>query len=52
MKMDIVTTATVAGDALTGEAKLGSFGTAQLTGTRRGTVLPFTRKRAATLADA
>lgn len=34
MKMDIATTATVAGDSLTGESKLGSFGTAQLTGTR------------------
>ena len=34
MKMDIVTTAKVEGDTLTGEAKLGSFGTAQLTGTR------------------
>ena len=34
MKMDIVTTAKVEGDSLAGEAKLGSFGTAQLTGTR------------------
>ena len=34
MKMDIVTTAKVDGDTLTGESKLGSFGTAQLSGTR------------------
>jgi hypothetical protein len=34
MKMDIQTTAKVDGDTLTGESKLGSFGTAQLTGTR------------------
>jgi hypothetical protein len=34
MKMDIATTATVDGDTLTGESKLGSFGTAQLSGTR------------------
>lgn len=34
MKMDIQTTATVEGDTLKGESKLGSFGTAQLTGTR------------------
>jgi hypothetical protein len=34
MKMDIETTAKVDGDNLTGESKLGSFGTAQLTGTR------------------
>lgn len=34
MPMEIETTATVDGDNLTGESKLGSFGTAQLTGTR------------------
>jgi hypothetical protein len=34
MPMQIETTATVDGDNLTGEAKLGSFGTAKLTGTR------------------
>jgi hypothetical protein len=34
MKMDIETTATVDGDSLTGESKLGSFGSAKLTGTR------------------
>ncbi len=34
MPMDIETTATVEGDTLTGESKLGSFGTAKLTGTR------------------
>ena len=34
MPMDIETTATVSGDSITGEAKLGSFGTAKLTGTR------------------
>ena len=34
MKMDIETTATVNGDTLEGESKLGSFGTAKLTGTR------------------
>jgi hypothetical protein len=34
MPMDIQTTATIDGDNLTGEAKLGSFGTAQITGTR------------------
>jgi hypothetical protein len=32
--MEIETTATVEGDTLTGESKLGSFGTAQLSGTR------------------
>ena len=34
MAMDIETTATVDGDTLTGESKLGTFGTAKLTGTR------------------
>ncbi|HUP84540.1 MAG TPA: hypothetical protein VM143_02625 [Acidimicrobiales bacterium] len=34
MPMQIETTATVDGDSLTGEATLGSFGTAKLTGTR------------------
>ena len=34
MKMDIETTAKVDGDTLTGESKLGSFGSAQITGTR------------------
>jgi hypothetical protein len=34
MPMQIETTATIDGDSLTGESKLGSFGTAQLTGTR------------------
>jgi hypothetical protein len=34
MPMDISTTATIDGDNLTGEAKLCSFGTAQITGTR------------------
>jgi hypothetical protein len=34
MKMDIATTAKVDGDTLTGESKIGSFGTAQLSGTR------------------
>jgi hypothetical protein len=34
MPMDIETSATIDGDALTGEAKLGTFGTAKLTGTR------------------
>ena len=34
MPMQIETTATVDGDTLTGESKLGSFGTAKLTGTR------------------
>lgn len=34
MPMEIETTATVDGDTLTGESKLGSFGTAKLTGTR------------------
>ena len=34
MPMEIETTATVDGDNLTGESKLGSFGTAKLTGTR------------------
>ena len=34
MKMDIETTATVNGDSLEGESKLGSFGTAKITGTR------------------
>jgi hypothetical protein len=32
--MQIETTATVDGDTLNGESKLGSFGTAKLTGTR------------------
>ena len=34
MPMQIETTATIDGDTLTGESKLGSFGTAKLTGTR------------------
>lgn len=34
MPMEIPTTATIDGDTLTGESKLGSFGTAKLTGTR------------------
>ena len=34
MPMKIETTATIEGDKLTGQAQLGSFGTAQLTGTR------------------
>ena len=34
MKMDIETTATVNGDSIEGESKLGSFGTAKITGTR------------------
>jgi hypothetical protein len=34
MPMQIETTATVDGDNLTGEAKLGTFGSAKLTGTR------------------
>jgi hypothetical protein len=34
MPIQIDTTATIDGDTLTGESKLGSFGTAQLTGTR------------------
>ena len=34
MPMQIATTATIEGDTLTGEAQLGSFGAAQLTGTR------------------
>ena len=34
MPMEIETTATVDGDTLAGESKLGSFGTAKLTGTR------------------
>ena len=34
MPMAIETTATIDGDNLTGESKLGSFGTAKLTGTR------------------
>ena len=34
MKMDIETSATVDGDTIKGESKLGSFGTAQITGTR------------------
>ena len=34
MPMKIATTATIDGDNLTGEAQLGSFGTAKLTGTR------------------
>ena len=34
MPMQIETTATVDGDTLNGESKLGSFGTAKLTGTR------------------
>jgi hypothetical protein len=34
MPIQIDTTATIDGDSLTGESKLGSFGTAQLTGTR------------------
>ena len=34
MPMQIETTAKVDGDTLTGESKLGSFGTAKLTGTR------------------
>ena len=34
MPMQIATTATIEGDTLTGEAQLGSFGSAQLTGTR------------------
>ena len=34
MPMQIDTTATIDGDTLTGESKLGSFGTAKLTGTR------------------
>jgi len=34
MKMDIQTTATINGDTLEGESKLGSFGTAKITGTR------------------
>ena len=34
MPMQIETTATVDGDSLAGESKLGSFGTAKLTGTR------------------
>ena len=34
MPMQIDTTATVDGDNITGEAKLGSFGTAKITGTR------------------
>jgi hypothetical protein len=34
MPIEIQTTATIEGDTLTGESKLGSFGTAQLAGTR------------------
>jgi len=34
MPMQIDTSATIDGDPLTGESKLGSFGTAKLTGTR------------------
>jgi aerobic carbon-monoxide dehydrogenase large subunit len=34
MPMQIETTATVDGDTLTGESKLGAFGTAKLNGTR------------------
>jgi aerobic carbon-monoxide dehydrogenase large subunit len=34
MPMEIETTATIDGDNLNGESKLGSFGTAKLTGTR------------------
>jgi hypothetical protein len=34
MAMDIETSATVDGDTITGESKLGTFGTAKLTGTR------------------
>jgi hypothetical protein len=34
MPMQIETTATVEGDSINGEAKLGSFGTAKITGTR------------------
>ena len=34
MPMAIETTATIDGDTLNGESKLGSFGTAKLTGTR------------------
>jgi len=34
MPMNIETTATIDGDNITGESKLGSFGTAKLTGTR------------------
>jgi hypothetical protein len=34
MPMQIETTATIDGDNLNGESKLGSFGTAKLTGTR------------------
>ncbi len=34
MPMDIATTATIDGDNLTGEATLGAFGKAKLTGTR------------------
>ncbi len=34
MPMDIETTATIDGDTLTGQSKLGSFGSAQLAGTR------------------
>lgn len=34
MPMDIETTAVVDGDNITGDAKLGTFGTAKLTGTR------------------
>ena len=34
MAMTIETTATVDGDTITGESKLGAFGTAKLTGTR------------------
>lgn len=34
MPIEIQTTATIDGDTLTGQSKLGSFGTAQLSGTR------------------
>ena len=34
MPMNIETTATIDGDNITGESKLGSFGTAKITGTR------------------
>ncbi len=34
MKMDIETTATIDGDTITGESKLGAFGSAKITGTR------------------
>jgi hypothetical protein len=34
MAIQIETTATIDGDSLTGQSKLGSFGSAQLSGTR------------------